>query len=671
MDSSISYNAGLFNPSSVPLSTSHECLKAPIRCGKTHRACEWALETSRETGKPALYVVRSHEQCRHVAEIIDRLGGRVIHAAGRRWRDYDYKLQDPHSLTPAKLYKSSRESDFDVVKLVEYTSCNIVVTVPELAVRFDPTMFSALVLDEETTVSWFFPRPQLVCEWRRVPRRGCFQYENKVEALVTNLDDFDPSDPLGEIYKVQRPFFEELKKVIDEYPARVKELKARGARHPEREALSEAVMRANQIEKRINFPPLAIGCAEKTKPISFPRDELYDAFELLVTSMLPVRFEGRNLRGGAKLWMIPDCDAQMLFFKEWLRKFQRIMLVLDSESAIDHSFFSCLGVEYSCRHESEFPYRRNFIQFDGSQGRWKEAVECLIAKNIPILFITGRKQDASDAKERLPSMFPELKGGIEVITDHSVEDVRELYHQGKSCIVYLNSAVSKGVDLPFFDVAVILNYDFATFAAERGTHRSIVAKEVAQTVLRISPTPHFGRDHIKYVIWACEPLSLPHLPSPVKMPRRLQNVWIAASVERSDMRGDLRQIANLSYTSHVDEAIYNLVYMTKPMQKPDRLKALLFLHAPNESRKPYILQCDLVSLMAFISDVAGECLCSSDVLEVARRHGLVDRSGIYAILEALEQMGCARRVRQGRRVIWKFEPFDCLHCVLSREGDGT
>ncbi len=129
--------------------------------------------------------------------------------------------------------------------------------------------------------------------------------------------------------------------------------------------------------------------------------------------------------------------------------------MINKTSDIDKFIFKNLDKAYKVVLKDDFRFANCFIQ--AITHDYFKTARFLLTKRVPTAHVVGRKKDASKLRKDL------LNHGIraEVADYQTKEEIKGLLMDGCQVILYLNSRVSKGIDLPFINAVMIYSFKFA------------------------------------------------------------------------------------------------------------------------------------------------------------------------------------------------------------------
>ena len=495
--SNISNTLTSFQETVVNSSSSNIAIKAPIREGKT----EAAILKSIHTDDKILFLVRTHEQAKQVATRYDSYGINVAHVGGAGWNNFHYPLDKSiMSFTPRDLFEAVTEfcdkSTWDttlrgyvdfIEQLLYHNHIKVVVTVPEVAVHFNPKYFDTLIIDEESTIDWFRTHDFVIYEFQR--HFGGFSEDTPLKRSIATLyeylgDDENYNNNLKRYIKWGNDYLNIISKIND-YK---EEFKQNGSKHPEKDALQKVVNELNKIgspRRRMNPTPInAQGNTQIIRLNEFIRKKsgdtnYYEAVKIVGDSFNFKMISYQQLQNGGKIWYHTNQDRWLLF-KDWFKEFTSIYLILNKTSTIDTWFFDHLQVEHEVIKKETFRYEKSYLN-TYTENDIKLAKE-LGNRGIVTAHIVGRKKDAYKLRRSLEkhqiSCF--------VAEEHTKERIAQEIMIGNQVIIYLNSRIARGINMEMISVTMIHNY---AFAVPGNVHPiETMRDELEQVIFRGSPT---------------------------------------------------------------------------------------------------------------------------------------------------------------------------------------
>jgi len=370
---------------------------------------------------------------------------------------------------------------------------DITLTVPQVAWKdLDPEDYNVLIIDEDRTLDTFFPDDVELMKITISKSKFAIEIPilDKISFIPSKIKKDYPEfiDWLNELanLKQNNNFWEYYNKAVNN-----------NSDSPVIDAI-EALM------GDIPEPPFdnltldeKIRIAEELLSRGWKEEE-YEVIKFFIASLFFKAFyleRHRKPPSGKIVYLVPE---RVLLFKEWLSKFKHI-IIRTNDSRKAKAFLDQLEREYEVLEDDEFKYKRNFIV---AQSDIFEMAKWLYHHNVPFLVFAGTKEIAEKVLRKLREMgITKIKLADELT---SYEEIQEDYHSGHSVVFYANSTISRGVDLPFYDVILVYHFGFASPYEEMldpqiATER--VLNELEQSILRISPIPGVRENAIKLVVF--------------------------------------------------------------------------------------------------------------------------------------------------------------------------
>lgn len=664
---------------------------APIRTGKTYALCSKAVQWV-EQGHKVIIVVRAHELAKHIVKTLDSMDAAVLHLAGHNHRELNYNVK--HSITPFNFYndphfkalkKITPTKAIDYAKvLLEGGDVDIIVTVPELAVKLKGVA-DCLMLDEITAVRWFKPTSLLIYEWYRTRDLSNQHITDLIAKVKAVIKDYKK---LQQFYD---GYLDQIEELITNMPKAIKEERARGTEHPEKVVVNRVNVKLNVLSLQLNNKLFEQRYGIKYDIKRYIEDDAYRAFidtkrkefygwlsrkltELLektkllhndderevkdfILASLNGTYEAVTTPEGVKVYLRVR-DPEILIFKDWLNSFDHIVVSsnLEHEEEVDW-FFAKLNRDYDKIIEPNYPYKANF-NIILTENLYRAAKD-YYDRGVAVLHITGRKRDAEKVRQEL-----DRHGVYSVIADSrdtcTRERIVEYARQGVHVIIYANSRVSKGIDLPCFSVAMVHSYHFATPDYDRDTE---IMSELWQMVMRISPTPKYGDAMPKFVIFKKTRKTNNFIPCPymtqepifvrAKDLAKLNGLFcgLAEHNEKNGVNPNKTNLSNDQYNGKV--LLYKSGYSGSVNFGALRKYWLVVSLFGEKLKKPVLKQKNF-DVTRFVKSVSGKQLTRDQVFEVFRQCGITTQKLIKDMLRAMTERGYLTKKRQGRRVIYCF-----------------
>lgn len=663
-------------------------VKAPIREGKTFAVC-YKIATS---NKKVLYVVRTHEQAKEVAKRLTALGVSCAHVAGKRWENFNYR-HDGSGLcwTPAELWQLlSKKRRRNIVKHVSQMArdglISAVVTVPEIAIHFKPKDFDILVLDEEAVVYWFKPESQLLFSYDR--DFGHYTEDSPLERAYKLLENDKCRH--SKYTQMWVKWAKDVNEVIKSFRVFKDQFKTQGEPHPEKKVLERV-----ELELNAHFLPYHVfniapkNISKVVKLVEYfkkkPKldDKVYDAYNLISNSLGFIGFNAFTTKDGGRVWGIVNTDH--LLFKEWLNGFKAVWLVLNKTSKADEWVFSKLNRNYKLIKKESFRFAPWFTNVVTNEPF--KIAKILYDRGVPTAWVVGRKKDARKLEDEL------RKHGIAgvIAEKHTKEEIEWLLRIGHQVILYLNSRVSKGIDLPLINVVFVYNY---AFAVPDGNAIKTMRDELEQVILRCSPIDE--DDPVpRMIIWC-------HKNERSQQEQEFINTYLNERAEEGKISKSYRveklfksnwlplvniSVLPISLTANTVSKqkgfftpILEMTHETVPWAKirhmladhsgkiviennslqftlPEHTSLLwytLVQYAKDENEKKPFLNTNPESLDRFWDIVKGKTTTRKDVITIFRSLAITNQFMQKVILNTMERAGLLKRHKEGRRVRYEF-----------------
>ncbi len=372
-------------------------VKAPIREGKTFAICH-KIATS---NKKVLYVVRTHEQAKEVVKRLSALGVTCAHVAGVRWKKFTYKHDSSSiSWTPADLWqllsKNRRKNIVErVSQMLRDGLITAVITVPQIAIHFEPEDFDILVLDEEQTVNWFKPESQLLFTYDR--DFGRYTKDIPLERATVLLKNKGSKGIKNWI-----SYAEKVLEVLATLDDLKRQYKAKNKPNPEKKAMEKLELELNAHwlpykyfnidDKKLEEVVKVIEACKRKPKLN---DELYEAYDLMANSAAFIMFRAFTTKDGGRIWGIVNTDQ--LLFKDWLNGFKAIWTITNKTSTTDEWLFSKLNRKYKLVSKESFRFASRFINAITNEPF--KIAKILHDRGTPTAWVTGCKKDARKLKD--------------------------------------------------------------------------------------------------------------------------------------------------------------------------------------------------------------------------------------------------------------------------------
>ncbi len=484
----------------------------PPRYGGTTTSLKLGLQLGK-----TVYLNYRHVNHQHAIEVISKIAKEnyeiyiVTHIIGRdRINEFDYEVSKDNivAFTPrfAKLLALQRLKEENVERVDPYNillqqakNSDVVLTVPQIAWReFDPSEFDVLVIDESPTIEIFMPESVCIFKvpWNLTEKGNLDEITKKFfRRFIDNCPSY-----IKENHPLYIKWCEEVQNILSDFWNIYKEKKANGAEHTIVEALDEIIARLPG-PPYINDPlPVRIAIAEDILRHTYSEEE-YETVKLFIACLFfKSYYRDTHKKTEKDIYIVPE---RVLLFKDWLKAFKHIIVRCNDRKTAEE-FFEALGFvedeDYIIDEVNEFKYARNFILVSSDL---KEVAKQLHEQKIPFLVLCGTKKEAEEAYEWFSKNG--FYGKVLLADAYtSPQNIVEAYNKGNIVIFYQNSSISRGVDLPFYQVVLVWSFSFACpyeelISSDEALRK--IANELEQSILRISPIPGFDEDSIKIVVF--------------------------------------------------------------------------------------------------------------------------------------------------------------------------
>ncbi len=680
-------------------------IKAHPRTGKTHKAVQHLINHGR-----GAYVCSRHSVLEHALDIFKELrkeGQTAVHLEGKSRvcpTDrvcYNCGLNVVHVANGENQTKDEMNNFIREVMLTENViTCDILLkkgicpyygllsaknyvdyifTVPYFAKVFDPEKElppqEILVFDEDMTIADLYP-PEFALVETSIGR-GRLKIKNLVGNInETHIDEFRTmiSDP--EVN--DKPSLRMDSYVIDVLNGIIKWVKIlnKATEHDKTEIKKVLTDRLNAISY-IDLPfhrKEAVSQKLHEYAVRF-NIQSREAIEELANAFIFInsdkRFEWIG-KSTSTLFAIPERKIfNFTPFDKMIIIGQTNAELFVEEVKNQHKLSNC-----QILNVSGFKYAKNFIFLVIDGDRQRAAIEDMIVhlteenrKNRikrPLLVSTPSKKKQMRLKDK-------LGGGAIISTDETIYEQMENHHLGRTNIVYLNSVVSRGLDLDFYDMVIIDGSEFQTpyFTAmlqkailennssEIAKYNYIIDRirsdEITNMSLRISPVVGSSETKIKAVMMARRDFNY--------IPKSLIIGKIAGGETGDEM--DRKGSTLLNYCAR----IYNF------SSDKDSIADLKFLYVQNriirgvenQIGNRYKQTRDWLDITSYSKSICPTNLCNMDsnLLQIGGElpiHGSENREisesenspklQILTFMKKHKDMGCGKRMGEKALISW-------------------
>ena len=328
------------------------------------------------------------------------------------------------------------------------TKAKFIFSVPQLAKELP--MKELLIIDEDPTIDYFYPRSALICEYSHNNRERVVKIHIPDE--VKDLTEVKNIHHAAEIRKAAK-FLVKVRNILEKF----KEYQI-------------GVERLNEELDKLEFPEFddPEGVLDRLDDL-MPVDETKQYFEPVLFPA-PKRFYWESSSNGKrlKLWMVADEEFMCRKMPESVRR-----ILIGSTRA--EMFAKQVYGEYERISPTTLPYVNNFaiiavgIKDTDSRGRkrmnkgrtrtlLRKVAAKLYRNNVPIIMVTGSEEQ----QERCAAQMRDHRVLVHTVKKEDVDQMIDVLLSGAVAILYANSNISRGVDLDFYDVEIMYNVDFST-----------------------------------------------------------------------------------------------------------------------------------------------------------------------------------------------------------------
>jgi hypothetical protein len=411
---------------------------------------------------------------------------------------------------------------------------DVVLTVPQLARRFDPKDGAKLFVDEEQSLQHFRPGSVELCSVTQVRETdGTANVQLGAAPLLKQLET------LADIRETIEDEIKERKESdggFREVPYQEAILDAIDAIHDIADALglSDAQADVRARGEQVSLGTTIDELQTRLEAVSFPEvdsdtdqlkdkideycapyfyDESADPAAFLEAVLFPYedkRFHIKQVGNERTIRLVGD--GEHVFFQDWLGDFEQLALIAGPEG---ERFLSEVKGQDSCvLRINSFKHADDFVVFPVGKKDNDDNIEALAEQRTraaqivrkanhdqhPILAVTGTKDQAR-------ALHSDCQNTADIVTDPTspAQTLYKLWTVGATGIIYENSVVSRGIDAPHFDVTVIASPGFSVpyweARAERwhnedtdeymealAVEQELKDRELTNAALRMSPT---------------------------------------------------------------------------------------------------------------------------------------------------------------------------------------
>lgn len=528
----------------------YKLIKAPPRLGKTHRAMEWLAKNG-----SGAYITNRHEIIHHAITIFRKYipkGKTAVYLAGKDRccnRDGGTDCQNcpksPHSfvpagdtetlsmskalqksielleehkiLTPDLLMENKKVCPYFTLMLAESVA-DYCFTIPFFLMNKDVLRGvkkdrSLLIIDEDPVCATFYPQGYELMSYSYVGKKS-FICNNELNEKMKVCDAIEKL--INE--KKRKPWYDkELIRMISILNAMNDQLNA-FVTNPNSERGEEVLVNFNKIDvsntyTRAQKQEIQKKLSEYEKDIEGDHDiNIYEIFAPLIhIALLSFVWIGSRPK---TLQFI--ANREVLYVPE--EYYKHIVIIGATESEMYIKDACGTSFEKNCKiiEINKFKYSKNFVLIK-LMAEKKKTESRMMYTLINKVAQTNSENDKvgeptvpflvlESSKMKQDSLQKHMKSKCIVSTNDSEMDQFFNWETGKANIFYSNSTLSRGLDIPFYDVifADSLNFSVPYWTAMREYYKhdgdtdkvfecnaiitKIISDEVTNSVLRCSPT---------------------------------------------------------------------------------------------------------------------------------------------------------------------------------------
>jgi hypothetical protein len=537
-------------PVEIPIAHRWTLLKAPPRLGKTHRAMEWLAKNG-----GGVYCTNRHEIISHAIEIFRKYigsGKTAVYLAGKDKccnRDGGVNCENcpkaPHTfvaagdtetlsvskaildsltllhkeqiLTPDLLMDNKDVCPYFTLMLAE-TEADYCFTIPFFLMNKDHVrgvkkQRDLLIIDEDPVCATFYPQGYELMSYSYVGKKS-FICNNELGDKIKICDAIDKmiSD------KKRKPWWDKELVRMTSIINLMNDSINKFIDNPNSERAEELLVEFGKIDisNQYTFEEKGIlkkKLAEYEREIDGLHDTtIYDIFAPLIhVGKMPFVWIGNHPK---TLQFV--ANREVLYIPEEYYKHCIIIGATESEMYIRDA----CGKDYENESEiveiNNFKYSKNFILIRLASDKKKTETRMMYTLMNIIAHENARNNKIGDptvpflvlesSKMKQESLQKHMKSQCIISTNDSEIDQFFNWTTGKANIFYSNSTLSRGLDVPFYDVifADSLNFSVPYWSAMREYYKlegntvgvfecntiitKIISDEVTNSVLRCSPT---------------------------------------------------------------------------------------------------------------------------------------------------------------------------------------
>jgi hypothetical protein len=547
-------------PKEIPIDHRYTLLKAPPRLGKTHRSMEWLADNGN-----GVYCTNRHEIIHHAINIFRKYIGKgktAVYLAGKdrccnREGGINCEncpkaphtfvpagdsetlsmskalltsidlLHKEHILTPDLLMSNAKICPYFTLMLAE-TEADYCFTIPFFLMNKDhirgvKKQRDLLIIDEDPVCATFYPQGYELMSYSYVGKKS-FICNNELEPKIRVCDAIDKivSD------KKRKPWwdkeFTRMTGIINTMNDSINKF----IDNPNSERAEELLVEFNKmdISNQYTFEEKGIlrkKLAEYERDIDGGHDiNIYDIFAPLIhvgkLSFVWIGSHPKTLQFVA--------NREVLYTPEEYYAHCIIIGATESEMYIRDACGENYEKESEIIEINNFKYSKNFVLIRLTSDK-KKTENKMMYSLINLISHENAENDKTEdptvpflvlesSKMKQESLQKHLKSRCIISTNDSEIDQFFNWETGKANIFYSNSTLSRGLDVPFYDVifADSLNFSVPYWSAMREYYKlegntagvfecntiitKIISDEVTNSTLRCSPTKDDEFDPINF-----------------------------------------------------------------------------------------------------------------------------------------------------------------------------
>jgi hypothetical protein len=545
-------------PKELPVEKRWTLIKAPPRTGKTHRSMEFLARNGN-----GVYVTNRHEIIQHALTIFRKYipkGKTAVYLAGKdrccnreggvnceHCKKYPkkfvaadddslsvsqamgiaYALLDQHQiLTPDLLMENTEVCPYFMLQIAEQAA-DFCFTIPFFLMNKDnirgvkKNNRNLMIIDEDNVVSAFYPQGYEVMTFSHVGKSS-ISCSNEMGGVIRVCDAIEKL--IKEKKRV--PWVDkELLRMIG-ILNQINDLIGNFINTKKSDDVEDLLEAIRALEIKNSYTSEEKHEIQK-KLVTYERDiegghdtNIYDIFAPLIhIGKISFVWVGNRPRS---IYFV--ADREVLYEPE--ENYQHILIIgaTESEMYIQDACGKNYLKESQIIEINEFKYSKNFVLIKLESDKKKTETKMFYRLMNELVQHNEEKDKTGDpvvpflvlesSKLKQDSLQKHLKSGCIVSTNDSEIDQYFNWETGKANIFYSNSTLSRGLDLPFYDVIFADSLNFAVpywnamkeyWRQQGNTNKvfecntiitKIIADEVTNSVLRCSPTMDYEFDPV-------------------------------------------------------------------------------------------------------------------------------------------------------------------------------